>query len=159
MLSFDEVSFSYETGHKILDKLSFDVSPGEFISIVGVSGSGKSTVFRLITGLDEPSIGTISLTGNKDPKRLGKVGYMPQQDLLLPWRTILENVCLPLEIAGIDKKTAQQQVMPLLTDFGLSGTENNYPHELSGGMKQRVAFLRALLSGNSLLLLDEPSLH
>ena len=156
MLAFDEVSFSYETGHKILDKLSFDVYPGEFISIVGVSGSGKSTVFRLVTGLDEPSSGTISLTGNKDLKRLGKVGYMPQQDLLLPWRTILENVCLPLEIVGIDKKAAQQQVMPLLTDFGLAGTENNYPNELSGGMKQRVAFLRALLSGNSLLLLDEP---
>lgn len=156
MLAFDKVSFSYETGHKILDKLSFHVYPGEFISIVGVSGSGKSTVFRLITGLDEPSSGTISLTDNKDRKRLGKVGYMPQQDLLLPWRTILENVCLPLEIAGIDKKAAQQQVMPLLTDFGLAGTENNYPNELSGGMKQRVAFLRALLSGNPLLLLDEP---
>ena len=81
---------------------------------------------------------------------------MPQQDLLLPWRTILENACLPLEIAGIDKKAAQEQALPLLQEFGLSGTEDNYPGELSGGMKQRVAFLRAVLSGNPLLLLDEP---
>ena len=156
MLAFDKVSFSYGANTKILDELSFNVSPGEFISIVGVSGSGKSTIFRLVTGLDEPSSGTISLIGNQDKKRLGKVGYMPQQDLLLPWRTILENACLPLEIAGLDKKSAHQRVTPLLKEFGLTGTENKYPAELSGGMKQRVAFLRAILSGSPLLLLDEP---
>lgn len=156
MLAFDKVSFSYEESTKILDELSFDIHPGEFISIVGASGSGKSTIFRLVTGLDDPSSGTISLDGNKDGKRLGKVGYMPQQDLLLPWRTIIENACLPLEIAGRDKKSAHQQVTPLLKEFGLRGTENKYPAELSGGMKQRVAFLRALLSGSPLLLLDEP---
>ncbi len=96
------------------------------------------------------------MKGNPNSQRLGKVGYMPQQDLLLPWRTILENACLPLEIAGLDKKAARKQVLPLLQEFGLGGTEDNYPGELSGGMKQRVAFLRAVLSGNSLLLLDEP---
>ncbi len=156
MLTFDGVSFTYQSGNSILDNLSFNILPGEFISIVGVSGSGKSTIFRLVTGLDEPSEGTISLLGNQNSPRLGKVGYMPQQDLLLPWRTILENACLPLEIAGIDKKTAGKQVLPLLHEFGLGGTEDNYPGELSGGMKQRVAFLRAVLSGNPLLLLDEP---
>ena len=156
MLSFDGVSFTYQSGNNILDHLSFNILPGEFISIVGVSGSGKSTIFRLVTGLDEPSGGTISLEGNQNSQRLGKVGYMPQQDLLLPWRTILENVCLPLEIAGLDKKAAREQTLPLLQEFGLSATEDNYPSELSGGMKQRVAFLRAVLSGNSLLLLDEP---
>ena len=156
MLSFDDVSFTYQSGNSILDNLSFNILPGEFISIVGVSGSGKSTIFRLVTGLDEPSGGTISLEGNQNSQRLGKVGYMPQQDLLLPWRTILENACLPLEIAGLDKKAAREQVQPLLQEFGLGGTEDNYPGELSGGMKQRVAFLRAVLSGNSLLLLDEP---
>lgn len=156
MLAFDNVSFSYGESTEILEELSFDIHPGEFISIVGASGSGKSTIFRLITGLDEPSCGTISLDGNKSDKRLGKVGYMPQQDLLLPWRTIIENACLPLEIAGRDKKSAHQQVTPLLKEFGLAGTENKYPNELSGGMKQRVAFLRALLSGSPLLLLDEP---
>jgi len=153
MLSFDGVSFTYKSGNSILDNLSFNILPGEFISIIGVSGSGKSTIFRLVTGLDEPSGGTISLEGNQ---RLSKVGYMPQQDLLLPWRTILENACLPLELAGLDKKAAKEQVQPLLQEFGLGETEHNYPSELSGGMKQRVAFLRAVLSGNSLLLLDEP---
>lgn len=156
MLSFDGVSFAYKSGNSILDNLSFNILPGEFISIIGVSGSGKSTIFRLVTGLDEPSGGTISLEGDQNSQRLGKVGYMPQQDLLLPWRTILENAYLPLEIAGLDKKAAKEQVQPLLQEFGLGGTEDNYPSELSGGMKQRVAFLRAVLSGNSLLLLDEP---
>lgn len=156
MLAFDKVSFGYEMDSKILDELSFNIRPGEFISIVGVSGSGKSTIFRLVTGLDEPSSGMISLAGHSNEIRLGKVGYMPQQDLLLPWRTILENACLPLEIAKVDKKLAHQQVTPLLKEFGLAGTEEKYPAELSGGMKQRVSFLRATLSGSPLLLLDEP---
>ncbi|NYF25250.1 ABC transporter ATP-binding protein [Sporosarcina sp. JAI121] len=156
MLSFNSVSFTYQSGGNILDNLSFNVRPGEFISIVGVSGSGKSTIFRLVTGLDEPSAGIISLASDQNNQRLGKVGYMPQQDLLLPWRTILENACLPLEIAGMDKREARNQVMPLLHEFGLAGTKDDYPAKLSGGMKQRVAFLRAVLSGNPLLLLDEP---
>lgn len=156
MLVFDNVTFGYGENDNILDQLSFTVRPGEFISIVGRSGSGKSTIFRLVTGLDEPSTGTITLNGHLNGQRLGKVGYMPQQDLLLPWRTVLENACLPLEIAGMKKKNAHEQVIPLLQEFGLAGTENNYPDELSGGMKQRVAFLRAVLSGNPLLLLDEP---
>ncbi|WP_318614137.1 ABC transporter ATP-binding protein [Sporosarcina sp. YIM B06819] len=156
MLAFDRISFNYPSASNILDGLSFTIHPGEFISIVGVSGSGKSTIFRLVTGLDEPTAGTISLADNPDGNRLGKVGYMPQQDLLLPWRTILENACLPLEISGMDKQPARELVQPLLHEFGLAGTEDRYPAELSGGMKQRVAFLRAVLSGNPLLLLDEP---
>lgn len=156
MLAFDKVSFGYETDSKILDELSFNIRPEEFISIVGVSGSGKSTIFRLVTGLDTPSAGMISLAGQPNEQRLGKVGYMPQQDLLLPWRTISENACLPLEITGVDKKSAHQQITPLLKEFGLTGTENKYPAELSGGMRQRVSFLRATLSGSPLLLLDEP---
>lgn len=156
MLAFNNVSFGYDDKIKILDNLSFSVRPGEFISIVGVSGSGKSTIFRLITGLDRPRTGDITLEGNKNEDRLGKVAYMPQQDLLLPWRTIMENAYLPLEINGVDKQTAYQQIHPLLKEFGLEGKEDKYPSELSGGMKQRVAFLRAVLSGNPLLLLDEP---
>ena len=156
MLTFDGVSFTYPSERTILDGLSFKIQPGEFISIVGVSGSGKSTIFRLVTGLNQPSSGSITLAGEVNGQRLGKVGYMPQQDLLLPWRTILENACLPLEITGMDKPSAQKQVLPLLQEFGLAGTEDNFPAELSGGMKQRVAFLRAVLSGNPLLLLDEP---
>ena len=119
MLTFDNVTFGYRANDNILDGLSFNVQPGEFISIVGKSGSGKSTIFRLVTGLDEPSAGSISLEGNPIEQRLGKVGYMPQQDLLLPWRTVLENACLPLEIAGMKKKSAHEQVIPLLQEFGL----------------------------------------
>lgn len=156
MLAFKNVSFGYETTQKILDELSFSVRPGEFISIIGVSGSGKSTIFKLVTGLAEPNTGQIILNGNENNERLGHVGYMPQQDLLLPWRTVLENAYLPLEIKGIEKKTAYKEIKSLLIEFGLKGKENSYPAELSGGMKQRVAFLRAVLSGSSLLLLDEP---
>lgn len=150
MLTFDNVSFGYEDHHNILDGLSFTVRPGEFISILGISGSGKSTIFRLVTGLDKPATGNILLQGHQ------KVGYMPQEDLLLPWRTIAENAALPLEFSGMNRKAAREKVLPFLTDFGLAGTADKYPHELSGGMKQRVAFLRAVLSGNELLLLDEP---
>lgn len=156
MLAFNQVSFGYDESSQILDRLSFSVRPGEFISILGVSGSGKSTIFRLVTGLDNPEKGDIILGDVKNGSRLGKVAYMPQQDLLLPWRTILENAYLPLELNNVDKLSATEQVKPLLKEFGLAGTENKYPAELSGGMKQRVAFLRAVLSGNPLLLLDEP---
>ena len=156
MLAFDQVSFNYHSGNAVLDRLSFHVRQGEFISIIGVSGSGKSTIFRLVTGLDEPLAGVISLNGKPNVNRLGEVGYMPQEDLLLPWRTIVENAALPLEFSGISKKDAREKVLPLLSDFGLVGTADKYPDELSGGMKQRVAFLRATLSGNELLLLDEP---
>ena len=156
MLKFDDVSFSYDGQATILDRLSFHVHPGEFISIVGVSGSGKSTLFRLATGLAVPSAGRVVFNGKEDEPLLGNVGYMPQQDLLLPWRTIVENASLPLELAGMKKRAARERVLPLLEQFGLGGTDDKYPAELSGGMKQRVAFLRAVLSGSPLLLLDEP---
>ncbi|MFS0574061.1 ABC transporter ATP-binding protein [Sporosarcina sp. 179-K 3D1 HS] len=156
MLKFDGVSYSYDGQTNILDRLSFQVYPEEFISIVGASGSGKSTLFRLATGLASPSAGRIVFNGKIDEPLLGNVGYMPQQDLLLPWRTIIENACLPLEVKGMKKRAARERVVPLLDQFGLGGTGEKYPAELSGGMKQRVAFLRAVLSGSPLLLLDEP---
>ena len=156
MLEFDNVSFDYDANITFWTDFHFTVHPGEFISIVGVSGSGKSTIFRLVTGLDEPLAGAISLGDNQNGQRLGKVGYMPQQDLLCHGEPYWKMPVLPLEIAGMDKKTAHEQIKPFLQEFGLAGTENNYPDELSGGMKQRVAFLRAVLSGNPLLLLDEP---
>lgn len=133
----------------------FSIKKGEFVSIVGASGSGKSTIFRLIAGLEEQSSGTISLNGEKTEKRLGKVGYMPQQDLLMPWRTIRQNAALPLELQK-KTNTNNEKVDKLLEDFGLKGYENKYPNELSGGMRQRVSFLRATLSGSNVLLLDEP---
>ncbi|WP_247747304.1 ABC transporter ATP-binding protein [Alkalihalobacillus sp. BA299] len=161
VLSFDHVSFSYkgkkqEKSVLILDKLSITIRSGEFVSLLGPSGSGKSTIFRLITGLEQPTKGTIALYGKEETKRLGKVGYMPQQDMLLDWRNILDNAFLPLEINGFTKKNKKDYVLRLLEEFGLKGYENNYPHQLSGGMRQRVSFLRAMLGGGNLLLLDEP---
>ncbi|WP_338753730.1 ABC transporter ATP-binding protein [Bacillus sp. FJAT-52991] len=156
VLTFQDVTFSYDQKGAILDGFNVQVFDREFISIVGASGSGKSTLFRLITGLEQPDSGKILINDIEHTNRLGQVGYMPQQDLLMPWRTIVENAALPLEIKGMSKGESQDQVLPLLEEFGLKGVENCYPGELSGGMRQRVSFLRAVLSGSNVLLLDEP---
>lgn len=156
-LQFKDVSFSYGNGLKqILNKLSFQMNNGEFVSIIGPSGSGKSTIFKLITGLEKTTQGQILINGQSYANRLGQVGYMPQQDLLMPWRTVLENAALPLEIQGMKKQVAYEKVLELLDQFGLTGMEHSYPGELSGGMKQRISFLRTVLSGSNVLLLDEP---
>jgi putative hydroxymethylpyrimidine transport system ATP-binding protein len=160
-LQFDQVSFQYETGRKqspvsIFKGISLTVTQQEFVCLLGPSGSGKSTFFRLVTGLEQPQSGLISLLGEVTENRLGKVGYMPQQDMLMPWRTIWQNAALPLELQGISKKEARQMVLALLESFGLAGYEDKYPAELSGGMRQRVSFLRATLTDAPLLLLDEP---
>lgn len=159
VLEFNSVSFHYQAAKAtfpttILDTIDLRVQDGEFVSIIGPSGYGKSTLFRLITGLENPAAGQILLNGEATNHRLGKVGYMPQQDLLMPWRTILENVRLPLELQG--KKQASSRIIELLGDFGLAGVENTYPANLSGGMRQRVSFLRTVLTGSNILLLDEP---
>ena len=124
--------------------------------MIGASGSGKSTFFKLITGLLEPDQGDIMVEGQKTGKRLGSIGYMPQKDLLLPWRTVLENVLLPLEVTKEHKQARIPEIREWLSRFGLAEYEKAYPNELSGGMKQRVAFLRTLMTGRDLLLLDEP---
>lgn len=158
-LQFENVSFEYDKEHgkkSILKDFDFQINKGEFVSIIGPSGSGKSTLFKLITGLEQPSAGEIFLNNQPEHHRLGQVGYMPQQDLLLPWRTIGENAALPLEIKGVKKREAHRQVLELLNEFGLKGVENSFPSELSGGMRQRVSFLRTILSGSKILLLDEP---
>lgn len=157
VLQFDSVSFRYESADvPILDGVNMEVQDGEFISILGASGSGKSTLFRLITGLEQPSSGEIMLNGSTGKERLGSVGYMPQQDLLLPWRTVIDNAVLPLELKGIKKADSYSQALVLLEEFGLKGYEHHFPGDLSGGMKQRVSFLRSVLSGSNILLLDEP---
>lgn len=173
-LLFDQVSFGYppfdktnELRQLVLHNLSFSVQPGQFVSLVGPSGSGKSTIFRLITGIEKPLQGKIYFpVWFKDGPKIGtvhqpKVGYMPQQDLLLPWRTALDNALLPLELRGVARKEALGQVRSLFDEFGLAGTETLYPHQMSGGMRQRVSFLRAVvasgtLTGPPLILLDEP---
>lgn len=129
---------------------------GEFVSIIGASGSGKSTLFKLITGLLQPENGQIWIEGQQAESRLGKVGYMPQKDLLLPWRTVLDNILLPLELKKVKKQTKINEIREWLSRFGLADVETSFPHELSGGMRQRVAFLRTIMTGRDLLLLDEP---
>src|SRR5699024_9197149 len=155
----NNVTFSYDSTKQrliqpLIRDLSFSIRAGEFVSIIGASGSGKSTIFRLIAGLEEQTTGTIEIAEEITENRLGKVGFMPQQDLLMPWRTIEENARLPLELQ--DKKLDAQLVAKAIEEFGLSGYEKRYPSELSGGMRQRVSFLRATLTGSDVLLLDEP---
>lgn len=158
MLEFKNISFKYdEDPDFIIKNLSFRVDKGEFISIVGPSGCGKSTVFRLICKLERPFEGDIFLEGrNINVLGKGYIGYMPQNDLLIPWRTILQNSSLPLEIKGGDMKRVRNEAEEMLQSFGLEKYKDKYPRDLSGGMRQRVAFTRTLLTGSELLLLDEP---
>lgn len=143
----------------MFSELSMAVHPGEFVSIVGASGCGKSTLFKIIAGLLAPTEGEIVMQGVNTTanSRLGNIAYMPQQDLLLPWRTVLDNCLLPWEVKPTGSKMNMVSIIrEMLERFGLSGMENAYPHELSGGMKQRAAFLRTLVTGGDLMLLDEP---
>lgn len=158
LLSLHQLGYSFASASEkpILSHLSLEANAGEFVSIIGASGSGKSTLFKLIAGLLQPDQGEIRLRGKPAPDRLGKIAYMPQQDLLLPWRTVLENCLLPLELARGKQLTGISRITELLEHFGLAGYEHAYPDELSGGMRQRVAFLRSLVTGQELLLLDEP---
>jgi len=157
MLQINDLSFTFGPGKSVFEKISLDVKAGEFVSLIGSSGSGKSTLFKLVNGLLEPDQGEIVINDGKvTGKRLGSVGYMPQKDLLLPWRTVLDNVLLPLEVAKENKKVKLPEVRESLTRFGLADYEESFPNELSGGMRQRAAFLRTLMTGKELLLLDEP---
>ncbi len=139
-----------------LANVSFAVMPGEFVTIIGASGSGKSTLFNLCVGLLEPDEGEILIDGERPENRAGMVGYMPQRDLLLPWRSVLNNVLIPMEIQGIPRIESRQKALDMLPHFGLETFENEYPSALSGGMRQRAALLRTWLMGRSTLLLDEP---
>ena len=139
-----------------LENVSFKVMPGEFVTIIGASGSGKSTLFNLCVGLLEPDEGEILIDGERPENRMGMVGYMPQRDLLLPWRSVLDNVLIPLEIQGVPRRESRQKALEMLPHFGLENFENEYPSALSGGMRQRAALLRTWLMGRATLLLDEP---
>lgn len=139
----------------IIAGVSLQVRRGEFVSLIGPSGSGKSTLFRVIAGLLEPAAGRVTVAG-AGPDRRGRVGYMPQNDCLMPWRTVLQNAVVFLELQGMPRRRALARARELLGVFGLAGAEQRYPHQLSGGMRQRAAFLRTVLGGQEVLLLDEP---
>ncbi len=141
----------------VIKELSLYVNEGEFVSIIGPSGSGKSTVFHMIGGLLQPDLGEILLDGKDITGRRGHISYVPQQHSLFPWRTVLENTVLAMEVSGVSsKKQSRELAKEWLARVGLQGYESAYPDVLSGGMQQRVAFLRALLSPQEVMCLDEP---
>ena len=141
---------------EVLSGVDLVVRNNEFVPVVGPSGSGKSTLFYITGGVVLPDSGSVLLDGEEATGRRGLVAYMPQQDSLFPWRTVLDNAIMSAEIAGMSKKEARQLAAKWLVRVGLAGYEKALPHQLSGGMRQRVAFLRALLSPRELMLLDEP---
>lgn len=148
----ENITKSFE-GNKVLEELSFHVNEGEFVTIVGPSGSGKSTLFHLIGGLYIPDSGDIRMDGERMNGQRGAISYTPQSPSLLPWRTVLDNILLSGEING---EKYELEALRMIERAGLKGYEQAYPSELSGGMQQRVSFIRSLMSPQSLICLDEP---
>jgi ABC-type nitrate/sulfonate/bicarbonate transport system ATPase subunit len=141
----------------VIERLDLAAAPCEVVGIIGPSGCGKTTLLELIAGLREPAEGTLAVGGGISPQgRLAGCAYMPQRDLLLPWLTALDNAALAPRNHGQGREAARRAAAPLFERFGLAGFERARPHELSSGMRQRVAFLRTLLAGKPVLLLDEP---
>ncbi len=141
----------------VIERLDLSLAAAGVLGIVGPSGCGKSTLLELVCGLREPDAGRIEVRGGSDAaERLAACAYLPQRDLLLPWFSALDNAALALRNRGLGRKQARRRAAPLFERFGLAGFETARPAELSGGMRQRVAFLRTLIAGKPLLLLDEP---
>lgn len=155
LLSVENVSKSFD-GEKIIENIFIELREGELVSLLGVSGGGKTTLFNIIAGLKSPDEGKVVLEGEDVTGKPGNVSYMLQKDLMLPYRTIVDNVALPLLIQGMKKKDARQKAASYFEQFGLTGTERMYPAQLSGGMKQRAALLRTYLFSEKVALLDEP---
>ncbi|WP_454852322.1 ABC transporter ATP-binding protein [Rhizobium binxianense] len=143
-------------GLEVLGGISLAVGKGEFVSIVGPSGSGKSTILRLLTQTLQPDSGTILFDGTPLQDASHSFAFMPQRDALMPWRRIIDNAALGLEVQGMSRKAAREAAGSLFERFGLTGFENHYPPQLSGGMRQRAALLRTVIQKQDMLLLDEP---
>src|ERR1044072_6244857 len=141
---------------RAVEPLDLKIETGRFVSLVGPSGCGKSTLFNIIAGLLAPTEGRVLIDGEDATGTIGRVGYMLQKDLLLPWRSVLDNVILGMEIQGKPLREARERALPLLRKYGLAGFEYLYPNSLSGGMRQRAALLRTLLFDTDVILLDEP---
>lgn len=143
-------------GKSVIEDISVTLRAGELVCLLGVSGVGKTTLFNIISGIMKPDGGAVLLNGEDITGKAGKISYMQQKDLLMPYRTILDNVCLPLLIRGERKAQAREEAGRYFEQFGLAGTQKLYPHELSGGMRQRAALLRTYLFSHEVALLDEP---
>ena len=143
-------------GRPVLDDISIELRRGELVCLLGVSGGGKTTLFNVISGLLRPDAGRVLLDGRDITGQPGSISYMLQKDLLLPYRTIQDNVALPLLLRGMKKSRAREKASELFAQFGLEGTQEQYPAQLSGGMRQRAALLRTYLFSQDVALLDEP---
>lgn len=155
MLELKHIEKSY-FDLKVLHDISFSIEKREFVSLIGPSGSGKSTLFNILNGITQQSKGEVFYNGRSLSDHQRPFAYMPQKDTLLPWRTIQDNVILPQLIKGIKKSTAIEELSSHLSTFGLEGFEGLYPHQLSGGMRQRANLLRTYMTHKDILLLDEP---
>lgn len=155
-LEVKNVSFSYDNKTNTLENINLTLNRGELVCLLGVSGGGKTTLFNIIAGLLRPQSGSVLLENEDVTGQTGKISYMLQKDMLLPYRTVEDNVALPLIIKGTKKRAARRLVGEYFAQFGLDGTQKKYPAELSGGMRQRAALLRTYMFGGSAALLDEP---
>ena len=149
------VSKSFD-GRKIIDDISIELREGELVSLLGTSGGGKTTLFNVIAGLHEPDQGKVYIDGKDVTGKSGHVSYMLQKDLLLPYKTVEDNVSLPLVLKGMKQNEARAKVAEYFLEFGIEGTQKKYPHQLSGGMRQRAALLRTYMFSSEVALLDEP---
>lgn len=155
MLQAEHITKAY--GEKqVLKDISVSLEEGELVCLLGVSGVGKTTLFNVLSGLTLPDSGRVLLDGVDITGQPGNISYMLQKDLLMPHKTVLDNVALPLTLSGVKKKAAREQAAAWFPRFGLEGTEEKYPVQLSGGMRQRAALLRTYLCGDRVALLDEP---
>lgn len=154
-LKVTNVSFAYD-GTDIISDIDLELHDGELVCLLGSSGGGKTTLFNVISGLHRPHTGTVTLDGEDITGKPGRISYMLQKDLLLPYRSIEDNVALPLLLKGERKKAAREKVAPYFEEFGLEGTQKKYPSQLSGGMRQRAALLRTYMFSGAVALLDEP---
>ncbi len=155
LLNTDKISVKYDNKYVIKD-ISIYLNQGELVSLLGISGSGKTTLFNVIAGLIQPDTGHVFFKNTDITGTSGNLSYMLQKDLLLPYKSIVDNVALPLTIKGYSRKKARAIVLEHFNDFGLRGYEHKYPNQLSGGMRQRAALLRTYMFSNEVALLDEP---